>query len=108
MLLAVGVVVAACGGPAGPTPGAPDDVGASGSARFEPEPGDSEESGVFYAGSGRASPPVGVFVDVSASGLRTCGVRDRGEIECWGDWEGFSAVSLAEGVNGHWADPTGR
>ena len=83
-------------------------MGASGSARFEPEPGDSEESGVFYAGSGRASPPVGVFVDVSASGLRTCGVRDRGEIECWGDWEGFSAVSLAEGVNGHWADPTGR
>ena len=36
-------------------------------------------------GFGRADPPEGIFVDVSASAFRTCGVRTSGEIECWGD-----------------------
>lgn len=38
-----------------------------------------------YPGFGRADPPGGTFVDLSASPLRTCGVRTSGEIECWGD-----------------------
>ena len=36
-------------------------------------------------GYGRADPPEGTFVDLSAGALRTCGVRTSGEIECWGD-----------------------
>ena len=38
-----------------------------------------------YPGYGRADPPEGTFVDLSASAFRTCGVRTSGEIECWGD-----------------------
>ncbi len=38
-----------------------------------------------YPGYGRADPPEGTFVDLSASAFRTCGVRTGGEIECWGD-----------------------
>ena len=38
-----------------------------------------------YPGYGRADPPEGTFVDLSAGGFRTCGVRTSGEIECWGD-----------------------
>lgn len=36
-------------------------------------------------GYGRADPPAGIFVDLSAGVFRTCGVRAGGEIECWGD-----------------------
>ena len=36
-------------------------------------------------GYGRADPPEGTFVDLSAGAFRTCGVRTSGEIECWGD-----------------------
>ena len=36
-------------------------------------------------GFGRADPPEGTFVDLSAGAFRTCGVRTTGEIECWGD-----------------------
>ncbi len=36
-------------------------------------------------GYGRADPPEGTFVDLSAGATRTCGVRTSGEIECWGD-----------------------
>ena len=36
-------------------------------------------------GYGRADPPAGTFVDLSAGARRTCGVRTSGEIECWGD-----------------------
>lgn len=36
-------------------------------------------------GYGRADPPAGVFVDVSAGWLRTCGVRADGALLCWGE-----------------------
>ncbi len=38
-----------------------------------------------YPGFGRADPPSGTFVDISAGEDRTCGVRTGGEIVCWGD-----------------------
>ena len=38
-----------------------------------------------YPGYGRADPPEGTFVDLSAGAFRTCGVRTSGAIECWGD-----------------------
>lgn len=61
-------------------------------------------------GRGRASPPGGrVFSDIAASWRRTCGVRESGELECWGDpwrWDGvevlpsgrFVKVSLSTGL----------
>ena len=36
-------------------------------------------------GYGRADPPAGVFVDVSAGRFRTCGVRGDGALVCWGE-----------------------
>ena len=36
-------------------------------------------------GVGRTVPPGGVFVDIAASSLRTCGVRVGGELVCWGE-----------------------
>lgn len=36
-------------------------------------------------GYGRADPPEGTFMDVSAGAYSTCGVRTGGELVCWGD-----------------------
>ena len=36
-------------------------------------------------GYGRADPPAGVFVDVSAGRFRTCGVGGDGALVCWGE-----------------------
>ena len=60
-----------------------------------------------YYGLGRATAPDGVFVDVSASKYRTCGVRAGGALECWGQGFGdlpagetFVQVSVAESSGG--------
>ena len=56
-------------------------------------------------GYGRADPPEGTFVDLSAGAFRTCGVRTSGEIECWGDDYGdppagrFVKVDVWDGGN---------
>ena len=42
---------------------------------------DGEEDWVWY---GQATPPDGSFTAVSAGGYITCGLRDTGEITCWG------------------------
>lgn len=53
-------------------------VGAcSGGGTREPTSGD------YRVYEGRADPPGGVFVDISASVGRTCGARADGGIECW-------------------------
>lgn len=63
--------------------------------------GGSGDDGLVYTGLGRASPPDGVFIDVSAGPAATCGVRDSGALECWGDSFGqtpdgvFTAVSVS-------------
>ncbi len=44
-----------------------------------------EEDWPGYRGFGRADPPGGTFVDISAGEDRTCGVRTGGELVCWGD-----------------------
>ncbi len=55
-------------------------------------------------GYGRADPPEGTFVDLSAGVFRTCGVRTSGEIECWGEEFGrppegrFVAVDIVDGA----------
>ncbi|WP_419944512.1 leucine-rich repeat domain-containing protein [Candidatus Poriferisodalis sp.] len=50
----------------------------------------------LVVGAGRASPPEGVFVDIAASELRTCGVREGGELVCWG--ERFAELEPAASV----------
>ena len=48
---------------------------------------------------GRTVPPEGAFVDISASGRRTCGVRASGELACWGKpWRESGAVPSGEFV----------
>ena len=40
-------------------------------------------------------PPGGVFVDIAASSLRTCGVREGGELVCWGrEWRSLGGPEV--------------
>ena len=43
------------------------------------------ESKEGFFGPGRATPPEGKFVSITAANHYTCGVRDSGEPECWGE-----------------------
>ena len=64
----------------------------------DPRYSDSHE---YLYGAGRADPPEGRFVDVAVWAYGSCGVRDSGELVCWGDhWsaapEGrFTKVSMS-------------
>ena len=55
-------------------------------------------------GYGRADPPEGTFIDVSAGKYSTCAVRTGGELVCWGDDWGplpqgrFVRVDIWEGI----------
>ena len=46
------------------------------------------ESAEGFSGPGRANPPDGRFISISADDEHTCGVRDDGKLECWG-WYPF-------------------
>ena len=77
VLTALSLVAAACSGAAGHDGdghGEPPSTAAAGAVRVEE-----------LLGYGRADPPAGVFVDVSAGRFRTCGVRDDGALVCWGE-----------------------
>lgn len=74
----------------------------SGGRCRDPRYSDSLE---YLYGAGRADPPEGVFVDVAVSGYGSCGVRDSGELECWGEHsgavpEGRFAKVLGSGLHG--------
>ena len=51
-------------------------------AWFDQDADTGEEVAIL---GGQANAPSGRFVTVSAAGVRTCGLRMTGEIECWGD-----------------------
>ena len=65
------------------------------------DPGHRGLHGVF--GEGRTAAPEGLFVDVSVSLGQSCGVRESGELLCWGDDSGvlpsglFGRVATADG-----------
>ena len=65
------------------------------------DPGYTELHRVF--GEGRTAAPEGLFVDVSVSLSQSCGVRESGELLCWGDDSGvlpsglFDRVAAADG-----------
>lgn len=48
-------------------------------------------------GEGRASPPEGKFVDISVSRNRSCGVRESGEIDCWGTASAYAEDQVPAG-----------
>ncbi len=61
----------------------------------------------FRRGEGRATPPEGMFVDLSATEYSTCGVRADGALQCWGTWlvdlpsgGSFVQVSVSDGIRG--------
>ena len=45
---------------------------------------DPEHQVAVAVNRGRVVPPEGVFVDVSVTNWRSCGVRDSGKVVCWG------------------------
>lgn len=45
---------------------------------------DEVDEDTYVQGPGRATPPQGSFVDITATDYFTCGVRDTGSLECWG------------------------
>ena len=95
-LAAVLVLAAACsGGGSGTSTERAGDAGPNSDERFS-------DSRYIWRGVGRAEPPSGVFVDVAVRQHSSCGVRDTGELVCWGDYGAvpdgrFEKVSLSDG-----------
>lgn len=93
------VVVGACGGGGfggsvdGRSGGAGGNGAEPGGSGVAGDAGGSGHADRFLPGSGRTDPPEGVFTDLSAGELETCGVRVGGALECWG-----TASVMPEGV----------
>lgn len=74
----------------------------SGDGGVDRDPRYSDAPSSWY-GAGRADPLGGVFVDLAVSQESSCGVRDSGELACWGDRWGvvpkgrFTKLSLSGG-----------
>ena len=60
-----------------------------------------------YANTGQATPPEGAFTAVSAGAYHTCGLRDTGEIACWGANDGLTATGYLY-ATGRTDAPDGR
>ena len=88
LAVSAAVLAGACLGGGGDSPGAVSHEGADeGALPVEPiADGDGPRASTdeYEIGVGRTVPPEGVFVDVAASTARTCGVREGGELVCWG------------------------
>ena len=42
-------------------------------------------------------PPLGKFISVSAGGFHSCGIRDTGSVDCWGDNQESVSLNASRG-----------
>ena len=95
-VLAAAVFFSGCGG-GGPTPPAAGQATAvptppaAGQATAVPTPPAAVRvaSPWLDPGQGRLDAPGGVFVDISVSALSSCGIREGGELVCWGEHRAY-------------------